>query len=112
MGLTPYGAVPSFQLKSQGMKTNYRKRSLTFGEFVVSVYDVCGTRQARGVIRLAIEAHLIEFPGQRRFVVPEDFDEPANATASGRKLRPRGLVQAANPMHSKIRFRTNLECKR
>jgi len=43
------------------MKTHGRKRNLTFGEFIERVYDVCGKRKARGIVRLAIKAHLIEF---------------------------------------------------
>jgi hypothetical protein len=51
------------------MKSNRRKKSLTFGEFIASVYDVCDKRQARGFVRLALKAHLVEFHGQQRFVI-------------------------------------------
>jgi hypothetical protein len=51
------------------MKTNYRKKALTFGEFIARVYEVCGQRKARGMVRLAIKAHLIEFRGQHRRVM-------------------------------------------
>jgi hypothetical protein len=53
------------------MKTNCRKRRLTFGEFIMAVYDVWGKRRARGIVWLAVNAHLIEFRGQRRFVILE-----------------------------------------
>lgn len=43
------------------MKTHSMKKNLTFGEFIERVYDVCGKRKARGIVRLAIKAHLIEF---------------------------------------------------
>jgi hypothetical protein len=39
------------------------------GEFIASVYDAYGKRKARGIVRLAIKAHLIEFRGQQRFVI-------------------------------------------
>ncbi len=42
---------------------------MTFGEFIACVYDDCGKRKARGFVRLAIKAHLIEFHGQQRFVI-------------------------------------------
>jgi hypothetical protein len=56
------------------MKTNCRRRSLTFGEFIARIYDVCGERKAGGIVRLAIEAHWIEFQGQNRLVILEDFN--------------------------------------
>jgi hypothetical protein len=42
---------------------------MTFGEFIACVYDACGKRKASGIVRLAIKAHLIEFRGQRRYVI-------------------------------------------
>ena len=51
------------------MKTNGGKKTMPFGEFVAGVYDGCGKRKARGFVRLAIKAHLIEFRGQQRFVI-------------------------------------------
>jgi hypothetical protein len=56
------------------MRTNSRRRSLTFGEFIARIYDVCGERKAKGIVRLAVEAHWIEFRGQNRFVILEDFN--------------------------------------
>jgi hypothetical protein len=55
------------------MKTNHEKKALakelTLGEFINSVYDVWGKRRAKGIVRLAIKAHLIEFRGQQRFAI-------------------------------------------
>jgi len=51
------------------MKTNSRNKPLTFGEFITHVYDVWGKRKARGMVRLAIKARLIEFHGLQRFVI-------------------------------------------
>ena len=51
------------------MKTDCRKKSLTFGEFIAGIYDVCGKRKATGIVRLAIKARLIEFRGQQRFTI-------------------------------------------
>ncbi|MGA2028818.1 MAG: hypothetical protein ABSG87_01930 [Verrucomicrobiota bacterium] len=51
------------------MKSNCRKKSLTFGEFIARVYDVWGERKARGIVLLAIKTHLIEFREQQRFVI-------------------------------------------
>ena len=51
------------------MKTNCRKKSLKFGEFIASVYDVCGKRKAGGIVRLAIKARLVAFRGPQRFVI-------------------------------------------
>lgn len=64
------------------MKTNGRKKHLTFGEFIMAVYDACGRRQAEGIVRLAINAHLIKFRGHDRFVVsewsPKQIRDPMN----------------------------------
>jgi len=51
------------------MKPKSRKRYLTFGEFVAHVYDVWGERKGRGIVHLAIKTHLIEFNGDKRFVI-------------------------------------------
>jgi hypothetical protein len=53
------------------MKANCRKGHLTFGEFIMAVYDACGRQKAKGVVRLAVNAHLVEFRGQRRFEILE-----------------------------------------
>jgi hypothetical protein len=51
------------------MKTNHKKKALTFGDLIEGGYRVCGKRKATGIVRLAIKAHLIEFHGQQRFVI-------------------------------------------
>jgi hypothetical protein len=43
------------------MKINSRKKPPTLGEFIARVYDVCGEQKAKGVVRFAIKAHLVEF---------------------------------------------------
>jgi hypothetical protein len=37
------------------------EKPLTFGDFVTGCYQAWGKRRARGVIRLAVKSHLIEF---------------------------------------------------
>jgi len=39
---------------------------LTFGHLIETVYGVCGNRRARGIIRLAIDAHVVVFREQQR----------------------------------------------
>jgi hypothetical protein len=51
------------------MKTNCRKRRLTFGEFIMAVYDAYGRQKAKGIVRLAIKAHLVTLRSQRRIVI-------------------------------------------
>ena len=53
------------------MRANREKKLLTFGELIVAGYDATGKRQARGTIRPALHAHLIEFRTQQRFVISE-----------------------------------------
>jgi len=51
------------------MKARPKRKALTFGEFVVSVYDAFGKRRANGIIRLAINAHAVAFLGQPHFFI-------------------------------------------
>jgi hypothetical protein len=48
-------------LRQVSMKSHPQKKQLTFGDFIAGCYRGGGERQAEGVIRLAIKAHLIEF---------------------------------------------------
>jgi hypothetical protein len=54
------------------MKTNHKKRALTFGDFIAAAYRAWGARRARGLVRLALNAHLVVFRGQQRFVILEE----------------------------------------
>jgi hypothetical protein len=60
-------SVPPQSSRSKPAKTGSGKRPLTFGAFVASVYRVLGRRRAKGIIHLAVNAHLIEFCGTERF---------------------------------------------
>jgi len=51
------------------MKINHKQKTLTLGEFIASVYDAHGKHKARGIVRLTIKAHLVEFRGKQRFVI-------------------------------------------
>jgi hypothetical protein len=48
------------------MKVNYQRKALTFGNLIETVYGVCGNRRARGIIRLAVDAHVVVFREQQR----------------------------------------------
>jgi len=50
------------------MKVSQGKKALTFGEFIMAVYDARDKQQAKEIVWLAINAHLVEFQGQRRFM--------------------------------------------
>jgi len=45
------------------------KKTLTFGQFVAAVYNICGKRRARGLVQLAVNAHVVEFRSHRHFLV-------------------------------------------
>jgi hypothetical protein len=51
------------------MQTRPARRPLTFGDFVAGVYRTWGKREAKGIIQLAVKAHVIEFRGTKRFVI-------------------------------------------
>ena len=55
--------------QSLRMKSQPGKRPLTFGDFVAGVYHTWGKRQAKGIIQLAVKAHVVEFLGTARIVI-------------------------------------------
>jgi hypothetical protein len=48
------------------MKAHHKQKALTLGNLIETVYGVCGNRRARGIIRLAIDAHVVVFREQQR----------------------------------------------
>jgi hypothetical protein len=50
-------------------KHTHQKKALTFGELIAAVYSVCGKRQARNLVQLAVNAHVVAFRGHRHFEV-------------------------------------------
>jgi hypothetical protein len=58
-----------FEVHDHSMKAIRKRKALTLGEFVVLVYDACGKRQATGIIRLAVNAHVVAFPGRRHLII-------------------------------------------
>ena len=57
------------------MKTNHKKKALTFGDFIAAAYRAWGARRAIGLVRLALNAHFVVFRGRRRMVIDEDSHE-------------------------------------
>jgi hypothetical protein len=53
------------------MKINQKKQPLTFGDLIATVYAAYGGQKARRIVRLAVNAHLIQFRGHDRFVILE-----------------------------------------
>jgi len=54
------------------VKTNGKKRALTFGDFIAASYRAWGARRAKGLVWLAVNAHLVVFRGRQRFVIAEE----------------------------------------
>jgi hypothetical protein len=46
------------------VKTNHKKKALTFGDFIVGIYDARGRQKAKGIVPFAVESHRVEFRGQ------------------------------------------------
>jgi hypothetical protein len=51
------------------MKTRATKKALTFGELVQSFYRAHGHRRAKGILQLAVKAHLVVFRGCNHWVL-------------------------------------------
>jgi hypothetical protein len=50
------------------MKIN-RKKTLTFGDLIESVYDACSHRRAKAIVRFAVNTHVVVFRGRVRLVI-------------------------------------------
>jgi hypothetical protein len=55
--------------QSTQMKVRFKRRPLTFGEFVAGVYHTWGKHKAKGIVQLALEVQLIKFRGTERFEI-------------------------------------------
>ena len=53
------------------VKTDSKKKVLTFGDFVAGAYRAWGHRRAKGLVWLAVNARLVEFRGPQRFEIAE-----------------------------------------
>ena len=51
------------------MKTRATKKALTFGELVASFYRAYGHRRAKGILQLAVKAHLVVCRGRDHWVL-------------------------------------------
>jgi hypothetical protein len=51
------------------MKNRHKKKALTFGELIMAVYNACGKRKARAIVRLAVNAHVVVFRGHEHGVI-------------------------------------------
>ena len=53
-------------------RTNGEKRTLTFGDFIAAAYRAWGSRRAKELVQVAVNAHLVVFQGRQRFVIWEE----------------------------------------
>ena len=51
------------------MKTNEKKKTLMFGDFIAAAFRACGKQKAINVVRRAVNEHLVKFRGQQCFVI-------------------------------------------
>jgi hypothetical protein len=51
------------------MMINHKKQPLTLGDLIAAVYAAYGRQKAERIVRLAVNAHLVEFRGHDRFVI-------------------------------------------
>jgi hypothetical protein len=57
------------------VKTNDTDRPVTLGDFIAGAYRAWGTRRAKGLVCLAVNARLVEFRGPQRLVFSEEQHE-------------------------------------
>ena len=51
------------------VKASAKTAPMTFGDFIAGVYKTWGKRKAKGIVQLAVQAHLVEFCGPDRVVI-------------------------------------------
>jgi hypothetical protein len=51
------------------VKTCHTQPTLPLGEFIAKVYDGFGQRKAKGIVRFAIKARLVEGVGKQRLEI-------------------------------------------
>ena len=51
------------------MKSNRKKKTLEFGEFIAKVWDSYGPREGRKIVRYAVNSRLVVFRSRTRVVV-------------------------------------------
>jgi hypothetical protein len=51
------------------MMINQKKKPLMFGDLIAAIYSAYGKQKGKRIVRLAVNAHLIEFGGHDRFVI-------------------------------------------
>ena len=69
IGEIPNSGEPIYLRILHTMKSNPKtKKALTFGGLIAAAYRASGKR-AKGIVRLAINARLVEFRGPQRFVI-------------------------------------------
>jgi hypothetical protein len=54
------------------VKTNGKKKALTFGDFIADCYRAWGRRKAKEIVRSAVNAHRVVFRGRQHFVISEE----------------------------------------
>jgi hypothetical protein len=50
------------------LKSVPKRKALTLGQFIVSVYDARGKQRAQGIIRLAVNGQLVAFLKRPHFI--------------------------------------------
>jgi hypothetical protein len=57
------------------VKTKDTKRVMTFGDFIDGAYRAWGTRRAKALVCLVVNARLVEFQGPQRLVISDEKHE-------------------------------------
>jgi hypothetical protein len=54
---------------NRSTKPDATRKVLAFGDLITAVYENCGKASANGLLRFAINTHLVEFEGADRFLI-------------------------------------------
>ena len=92
-----YGEKYKMKVKSMPRKLPQRIRTsdctrkpLRFGDLIAAVYERCGKARANGLLRLAVNAHLVAFPeGQLFMIVSNRMEAPDSERQLPRPEQPR-----------------------
>jgi len=51
------------------MNSIAKKKALTFGTYIATVYEVCGSRRGIAIVERAVNAHLVKFRNRQRYLI-------------------------------------------
>jgi len=63
--------MATIRRKARIIKAGNEAKPITFGDLVEAAYNSCGKRKGTGIVRLVVNARLVQFQGGQLFVISD-----------------------------------------